>query len=362
MSVKDFATYDIDKSYYWNFENGPVYKGEFPKNLKKKPVRIWDRVLDFPIFIPAGLLLNGNWVLFYERMGFSGLVYKTVRTKEHPAHPMPNCLFVKTDIFDPYNIPDFVHAPYNYEPDSVEEITITNSFGMPSREPNWWQMDIDNIKDKLSENTLLIVSGVGTSNASSDLLSDFLRVASMIAELERVDAVELNFSCPNVKGEESMIYTDPDISGDIARRVRKVIKGKPLIIKIGLLLGENLKRFVKAVGPFVEAISGINSVSLRVLRPDGLPALGPERSKSGVCGFALIECTKVFVRELVKLRKEFKMDWYILATGGVTNSDGFKVLMEEGADLVGSCVGAMFDPLLAVKIRGVEDESGDNRV
>ncbi len=354
MSVKANASYDIDKDYYWNFENGPRYSGGYPVGLKREPIKVWDRVVDFPLFIPAGLLLNGKWVLFYERMGFPALVYKTVRTKEFPSHPMPNCLFVKTDVFDPINIPDVVYAPYDYEPDDVREVTITNSFGMPSKDPKWWQMDIDDISRNLSDGTLFIVSGVGTIENFGSLVEDFKRVAAMIAELDRVDAVELNFSCPNVEGDEGMLYMDPEVSRDIVRAVKREIKGKPLIVKIGLLLGERLRKFIKHVGPFVDAIGGINSISLRVLRPDGSPALGEDRRRSGVCGYALIECTRIFVRELVSLRKEYKMDWYIFATGGVTTKEYFDLIRGEGADLVGSCVGAMFDPELAIKIRGYE--------
>lgn len=353
MSVKEKASYDIDKTYEWNFENGPRSTYPKPNNLVKERVKIWDKEVDFPLFIPAGLLLNGRWVLFYEEMGFPILVYKTVRSVKYPSHPLPNCLVIKTDPFDPDNIPSTVVAPYDYEPDEAENVTITNSFGMPSMDPAWWQEDIDVTGSKISPNTLFVVSCVGTIGVGRSLVDDFVRVASMVAEIDKVHAVELNLSCPNVEGGEGILFKDPDTSKEIVSKVKKVIKGKPLIVKIGFLRGKELREFVKAVGPYVEAVSGINSISFKVIRPDGSPAFGPDRVKSGVCGRALIKCTVMFVRELVSLRREFKMDWLIFATGGVTDRDSFEALRNEGADFVGTCVGAMFDPLIASKIRGV---------
>ncbi|BAT71898.1 dihydroorotate oxidase [Thermosulfidibacter takaii ABI70S6] len=351
MGIKELSAYDIDRDYYYNFENGPRIK-EFPnQDLKDEPTKIFDKEVEFPLGIPAGLLLNGNWVEAYNKLGYPIVVYKTVRTKEYPCQPHPNCLFVKTDLIDPLNPPDILVAPKDYEPECAEKVTITNSFGMPSLPPEKWQEDIDSLRHKLKGGSLLIGSGVGTFTGTSwELKRDFARVAAMLKEAG-VDAVELNFSCPNVKDGEGSIYTDPDFSSEILKEVKKEIKDTPLVVKIGLLLGKELEEFVKKCSPYLETIAGINSFQVRVIREDGSPALGKGREKSGVCGYGIRKCAIEFTRQLVQLREQLNGDFLIFSCGGVTDRESYFELKKAGADAVLTCTGAMFKPFLSYEIR-----------
>ena len=345
------STYDISKDYLFNVENGPFFEGPFPEKLKEEPLKLFDVEVAFPLGVPAGLLLNGRWVLCYARLGYPVVVYKTVRSKKHPCHPWPNCLFVKTSMIDPYNPPDTILAPSNYTPEDPKKITITNSFGMPSMDPRWWQEDIDRLKSELPKGTLLIGSCVGTYTGTSwELKRDFARCAAMLKEAG-VQAVELNLSCPNVGNGEGSIYTDPDLSREILQEVRREVKGIPLLVKIGLLLGKKLEEFVKACVFYVEGIAGVNSLQARVVREDGSPALGKDREKSGVCGWALRRCALEFTRQLSQLKKELKAEFLIFTSGGVTDRESFFMIREAGADVVMTCTAAMFNPLLAREIR-----------
>jgi len=354
VGIADFAAYDISRDYYENFERGPRFKGSFPdlESLKKEELDFFGNRLAFPFGIPAGLLLNSRWVSFYARMGFPLLVYKTVRTVEHPSHPYPNCLFVKTGMLDPFKLPDVLLAPSGYEPPSLREVTITNSFGMPSMKPDWWQEDMERAKNSLPEGYVLVGSGVGTYAGSREkLVGDFVDVSVMLREVG-VAAVILNFSCPNVEGSEGLIYTDYELSAEIVSGVKKAVPDVPLFVKVGFLYGKALEGFVKAVAPYVEGIAGINSIQAKVVKEDGSPALGAGREKSGVCGWAIGECARLFTVELSRIRKEMKADFLIMSCGGVTDRESFAGLKECGADVVLSCTGAMFNPLLASEIRG----------
>ncbi len=353
MGVKEFATYDIDKDYYENFENGPKFSGNFPNlgSLKKESFDFFGKSIDFPLGIPAGLLLNSRWIDFYSKMGFSLLVYKTVRTRKHPSHPHPNCLFVKSEMLDPFNLPYQLVAPVGYEPSSVREVTITNSFGMPSMDPDWWQEDMEKATIAVREGCAVLGSGVGTYQGTRwELIRDFVTVASMIKETG-VSAVILNLSCPNVGDGEGLIYTDSELSKDILREVKKAIRDMPLIVKVGFMFGKPLYEFVRSVAKYVEGISGINSIQTRVVTEEGLPALGKGREKSGVCGWAIRECAKLFTKELYSIRQKLKAEFLIMSCGGVTDSNSFYDLIESGADVVLSCTGAMFNPFLALEIR-----------
>ncbi len=344
--------YRIDRDYYYNYDQGPFFEGEFVESLPKSPVEIFGGIIDYPIGVPAGLLLNGRWVELYAKLGFCLLVYKTVRSRPHPCHPFPNCLFVKADMFDPERIPEVITVSDSPYPDE-KRVTITNSFGMPSASPEEWQEDMERTKARLPEGAMLVGSGVGTYEGTSwELVRDFVRVASMLREVG-VAAIELNFSCPNVGKGEGAIYRDPEFSAEILAAVRKAVRDVPLVVKIGLLLGRELEEFVSKCAFFLEGISGLNSIQMRVVDEFGRPALGEGRERSGVCGWALGRCSEVFVRQLAELRERLKADFSILACGGVVDRESFLRLKEAGADVVMSCTGAMFNPYLAKEVRSL---------
>ena len=353
MGVKELSTYDIEKDYYENFERGPRFSGSFPENLKNNEVILFDKKADFPLGIPAGLLLNGNWVKFYARMGFPILIYKTVRSREYPCLPFPNCLFVKTGMFQPDRIPEVVLAPKGYEPEDVRKVTITNSFGMPSMSPDYWQEDMERTLKSLPPGVLMWGSGVGTFEGSEEkLIEDFVTVALMMKETG-VSTIVLNFSCPNVAEGEGAVYLDAELSKRILVRVKKAVPDVPVIVKVGFICGSLLRDFVKAIASYVDGISGINSLQLKVVNELGKPALGKDREKSGVCGWAIRECAKLFVRELVELKEKEKYDFLVFACGGVSDKESYREFINLGADVVFTCTAAMFNPYLASEIRSL---------
>ena len=63
LATKIHATYDVRKSYEWNYREGPVFKGPYPP---KRKVPAPSSFLGFPVAsrlgIAAGPLLNSNWI------------------------------------------------------------------------------------------------------------------------------------------------------------------------------------------------------------------------------------------------------------------------------------------------------------
>ncbi len=359
MSIKERATYNMDRDYHYNLEAGPRFSGEIPAWEPDPAFPFLGHGLNSPLGIPAGLLLDSKWINLYALLGYDILVYKTVRSRRYPVHPWPNCLFVKTEMLNPDALPPQVVAPRNWEPPSPRVVTITNSFGMPSLSPEGWQEDVEKALGHLKEGQILIVSGVGTLEDSREkLVQDFVRVASMIKETG-VPVVELNFSCPNTADGEGSIYTDPPLASWIAREVRRALGDTPLLIKVGLLLGRELEETVKALAPWVQGMVGINSVPLSVVDEEGHPALGPQRTTSGVCGWAIRQCGLAFVREAAALRERERYDMAICGCGGVTHPSHIREYLALGADAVFTCTGAMFNPYLALEYKGVVETHED---
>src|SRR4249920_572800 len=80
-------TYDINKSYEWNYRYGPLFKGPYPPERKiQKQFKLLDFELNSPLGIAAGPLLNSKWIRVYSKLGFDILSYKTVRTRKRPSN------------------------------------------------------------------------------------------------------------------------------------------------------------------------------------------------------------------------------------------------------------------------------------
>jgi dihydroorotate dehydrogenase len=346
-------TYDISRSWEYNFDNGPFFQSEIPLLT---PYESNKNLLHFKLNsllgVGAGLLLNSKWVKLYSNLGFDILTYKTVRSLEHECHPHPNCLYIDSvDKIDTNEDSALVGKP-DLEDFSIERLSITNSFGIPSQEPWWWRDDVSKAKNYLKDGQILIVSVVGTSKERNDVdafIKDF-QTCAIGAKEAGADIVELDLSCPNSPTEEGDLFRDPDLSSRISRAVKEVLKETPLFIKIGYLDSyDDLKAVVKANASFIQGIAGINTIKKRVVTPDGRPALGPKREKSGVCGALIREFGLISANRLVKLRKEKKYDFAIIGIGGAMTPQHIQEYLDVGVDSVQVVTAAMFDPYLAYK-------------
>ena len=84
------------------------------------------------------------------------------------------------------------------------------------------------------------------------------------------DVVELNFSCPNVKTPDGMLYTQPTASKDVLYRVRDLVGDKPLLVKLGFVGEDALARsWVELSGGLVQGLVMINCIGAKVQSPDG---------------------------------------------------------------------------------------------
>ncbi|MCF6807059.1 hypothetical protein L3V79_01490 [Thiotrichales bacterium 19S9-12] len=345
------ATYRIEESYQWNYENGPIFEGELPKRYHIKPINIWDFEINSPIGIPAGPLLNANFVALYARLGFDLPVYKTVRTVERQAHQAPNCCYLKdSHLLSEADILTSTITQKN-QPQNISEISITNSFGIPSKSVESWQADIELANYSIDKNQLLIVSCVGTPNLEERNIIEDYTLCSQLAVEAGAKAIELNLSCPNVISKEGSIYQDPLLSSKITQAVKQAIGPVPLMIKIGYFDSERkLDDVIKANASFIDGISAINTIPMLVKDEFGNQALpGEGRLKSGVCGHVIHKLSVDMVKKIAKLKQINRYDFIICGCGGVMKQEEFNHFLDAGADIAMSATGAMWDPYLAHK-------------
>lgn len=347
-------TYDITKSYEDNFDKGPSYVGDYPLRLSLgSKYRLLDFEINSPLGVAAGLLLNSEWVELYSQLGFDVLTYKTVRTIGHKSHTWPNCLYI-----------DYVNqlaadngSPLIGSEDRkslpIDQLSITNSLGVPSARPDYWRKDISTAKKHLENGQILIVSVVGTSQKKGDINSfvkDFQLCASW-ADEAGADIIELDLSCPNSPVEEGDIFKDPELSSKISKAVKKEIKDTPLFIKIGYLdTYQELKSLIQANIFFIDGVAGINSIKKTIVSPGGAPVLpGKGREQSGVCGSIIRDLGLKSAGRLVRLKREEKYDFAIIGIGGAMLPEHIEEYVDLGVDAVQVVTAAMWDPHLAYK-------------
>jgi len=347
-------TYDINKSYEWNYRNGPLFKGPYPLDREiKRPVKLLDFELNSPLGVAAGPLLNSNWIKVYARLGFDILYYKTVRTRKRLSNAAPNCVLVdaKGPLTDD-RLGETLYARVKV-PDRIDQISITNSFGVPSRNPSVWQADIERSKGYLSKGQILVVSVMGSSEYYPEreaFIQDFALCAGLAKEAG-ADVVELDLSCPNSTAEEGMVYLDPKLSGDIVRKVRARIRETPLFIKVGNFnpnRWDKLRDLLKASAAHISGIAGINTVKMTVMTDKGKPAL-PGRAQSGVCGAAIKESASQFVRWVAEQRRQEGYEFVLIGVGGIMTPTDIDQFLDRGADAVEVATAAMWDPYLAYR-------------
>ena len=352
----NLSFYDPQKSYEENYKNGPFGNFADSEIIKKSGEPQYDffgyKVFS-PFGIPAGPLINGNFMKSAFDKGFDICVYKTVRTRAKKCNDWPNVLPV--DIVGDLTI-EKARQGLVTKKEFVEPLAITNSFGNPSYEPKIWQKDIIELMKWANGRSGQVVCGMieGTrwenNFTEQDFLNDWVLAARLMNETG-VHVIEANFSCPNegdkVKG---LLCFDIMQSCNIAKAIKKEIGNTPLVIKIPYFENDfELRNMVEKLGNIVDGFSAINTVR----DEDGKQALpgGEWRLKSGICGVPIKWAGLLMVGKLKKLREEFGYKYTIIGVGGVSTVEDFFEYRNAGADIVMSATSAMWNPYLAKEIK-----------
>ena len=374
--------YDPHRSYQENYDAGPfgLFRAAPPGDALPPAAIALDggvapeTFLGHPLRgrfgIPAGPLLNANFVAAAFRWGYDLVHYKTVRSRAWPAHPAPHVLRVAvTEPLKPADPPNTLQAaPFAGDGSVplavVPTLSITNSFGMPAQAPAVWQPDVARAVAAAGPGQVCAVSVVGSPDpdgGAAGFVRDFAQTAAL-AVVAGAPVVEANLSCPNLGGH-GLLCQDLEQSERVCAAIRDAAPGVPLLVKLGPYSAdaageEALAALVERLAPYVAAFSAINSVPFRVQDATGAPALpGPGRTVSGVCGAAILDYGLSAVRMLAALRRQSGASWGIIGVGGVLTPADFAAYRTAGADVVQAATGPMWDPALALRI-GAEAVSG----
>ncbi|MDR3341154.1 MAG: dihydroorotate dehydrogenase [Candidatus Symbiothrix sp.] len=212
---------------------------------------------------------------------------------------------------------------------------MLNAVGLQNKGVDYFISDIyPNIKD-MDTNVMVNVSG--------STVEDYLACTEKINDLEKIPAIELNISCPNVKQGGMAFGTSSKSAAEVVKAVRKVYH-KTLIVKLSPNVTDitEIARTVEAEG--ADAVSLINTLL-------GM-AIDAEKRKpvlSTLTGGLSGPCVKpVALRMVYQTYKAIKIP--IIGMGGISNQEDAIEFLLAGATAVQIGTYNFIDPTVSVKI------------
>lgn len=206
--------------------------------------------------------------------------------------------------------------------------------------------------DYFEKNIYPLISGYDTNiivNINGSYIDDYVALAERINKLEKIPAIELNISCPNVKMGGMAFGTNLDSAREVTRAVRDVY-AKKLIVKLSPNVTNvvDFARVVEEEG--ADSISLINtllgmSVDVEKMRPALSTITG------GLSGPAI---KPIALRMVWQVAKAVRIP--VIGMGGImTTSDALEFFLA-GASAVQIGTASFIDPQAPVKIlEGIEN-------
>jgi dihydroorotate dehydrogenase (NAD+) catalytic subunit len=185
-------------------------------------------------------------------------------------------------------------------------------------------------------------------NINGSYVSDYVAIADRVDKLDKIPAIELNISCPNVKMGGMAFGTNLDSAREVTKAVRSVYS-KKLIVKLSPNV-TNIVDFAKVVEEEgADSISLINtllgmSVDVQKMRPSLSTITG------GLSGPAI---KPIALRMVWQVAKAVNIP--VIGMGGImTTFDALEFLLA-GASAIQIGTASFIDPQASIKIvEGIE--------
>jgi len=181
-------------------------------------------------------------------------------------------------------------------------------------------------------------------NVSGSSPEDYGECAAHINDLERIDAIELNISCPNVKHGGMAFGTTPEGAASVVREVRRRYD-KTLIVKLSPNVTDiaEIARAVEAEGAdSVSLINTLMGMAIDIEKRKPLLSIGT----GGLSGPAV---KPVAVRMVNQVCKAVKIP--VIGLGGIcTAKDAIEFFMA-GATAIEIGTANFLDPAVTIKVK-----------
>ncbi len=190
-------------------------------------------------------------------------------------------------------------------------------------------------------------------NVNGSYIEDYIALAERINKLEKIPAIELNISCPNVKMGGMAFGTNPVSAREVVRAVRNVYS-KVLIVKLSPNVTDitEFARIAEEEG--ADSVSLINTllgmkVNIRTMKPSLSTITG------GLSGPAV---KPVALRMVWQVANAVRIP--VIGLGGIMNADDAIEFFLAGADAVQIGTASFIEPGCSVTIlEGIEKYLND---
>ncbi|MBR6288853.1 MAG: dihydroorotate dehydrogenase [Acholeplasmatales bacterium] len=157
---------------------------------------------------------------------------------------------------------------------------------------------------------------------------EYVETCKRLSKCDKVFAIELNISCPNVEGGGMAFGVDPDTAYTLVKAVKKACKNKPIIVKLSPNVTDIVKMAKAVEEAGADAISLINTlVGMRISLRTGQPIIAVK--KGGYSGPGIFPVALRMVYEV-----SHAVSIPVIGMGGISNAYEVLEMMMAGASLV----------------------------
>jgi dihydroorotate dehydrogenase (NAD+) catalytic subunit len=214
---------------------------------------------------------------------------------------------------------------------------MLNAVGLQNKGIDYFEKNIYPLVTEYDTNVIMNING--------SYIEDYVALAERANNLDRIPAIELNISCPNVKMGGMAFGTNPDTAREVVKAVRAVYS-RVLIVKLSPNV-TNIADFARiAEEEGADSVSLINtllgmSVNIRTMKPSLSTITG------GLSGPAV---KPVALRMVWQVAGAVKIP--VIGMGGIMNADDAMEFLLAGATAIQIGTASFIDPQISVKTIG----------
>ena len=193
-------------------------------------------------------------------------------------------------------------------------------------------------------------------NFFGDTVQQYVEMASALSKEERIDALEMNVSCPNVEEGGLQFSSDPNVLRQVVEATRKATE-KFLIVKLSPNVTDITVLARAAEDAGADALSVCNTfVGMKLDLESGKPYLA--NRTGGLSGPAIKPLALNLVYQTVRAVKI-----PVIGIGGIASSEDALEFLMVGAKAIQIGTANYIDPTVTVKVvRGIRDWCRQNQI
>ena len=201
--------------------------------------------------------------------------------------------------------------------------------------------------DKVIENEIPNLINIFTkpiiANISGFSIDEYVECSQRLSQIDQIEILEINISCPNVKGGGMSFGTDPKLAAEVTKAVKQV-STKPVYIKLSPNVTDIVEMAKACEQAGADGISLINTLlGMRIDIKEQKPVL--QNITGGLSGPAIFP---VALRMVYQVYQAVNIP--IIGIGGIMNAEDVIEMMLAGASAVQIGAANLIDPWICPKI------------